>query len=279
MPGALKGTGLYQGTTSVVPQRSQLERWALAPEGCSSAIQSRIRIFSASLLAASLVLLIAGCNHAPGYPGNPPTRPDEVVDFTTLYSQNCSACHGVNGQNGPAIDLGNPEYQALIDDATLRKWISNGLPGTLMPAFAQSAGGMLTDRQIDALVAGMRQHWAASNAFNGATPPPYAQGKPGDPKHGQQLYASRCAICHQSSPQQITGSSYLALVGDQALRTLIIAGRPDIGQPDWRHDSPGGKLTTPLSTTDVDDIVAYLATLRNPGATSSGPAASAPTGR
>ena len=61
-----------------------------------------------------------------------------VTDFATLYGQNCAACHGANGQNGPAIDLANPEYQALVDDATLRKWISGGMPGTEMPAFAES---------------------------------------------------------------------------------------------------------------------------------------------
>ena len=235
-----------------------------------------MRLLSAAL-AASLVLLVSGCGPAPGYPGAPTVRPDEVVNFTTLYSQNCSACHGANGQNGPAIDLANPEYQAFIDDATLRKTIGNGQPGTLMPSFAQSAGGMLTDAQIDALVSGMRQRWAVSSAFNGATPPPYAEDKPGDPHNGEQLYKQRCAICHQSSSGEITSSTYLALVGNQALRTLIVAGRPDIGQPDWRHDGPGGKLTTPLSSANVDDIVAYLVTLRNPTTASDGAPASAPT--
>ncbi len=63
--------------------------------------------------------LLGGCGHAPGDPPNPMLRPTEVSDFATLYKQNCAACHGANGQNGPAIDLANPEYQALVDDATL----------------------------------------------------------------------------------------------------------------------------------------------------------------
>jgi len=33
---------------------------------------------------------------------------------------------------------------------------AKGVRGTLMPAFAQSAGGMLTDKQIDSLVRGIR---------------------------------------------------------------------------------------------------------------------------
>src|SRR5580692_2597835 len=131
--------------------------------------------FPALALLVSFAALLAGCEHAPGYPPNPIARPADVTDFAALYSENCAACHGPNGQNGPAIDLANPEYQALIDDATLRKWIANGMPGTEMPAFAQSAGGMLTDTQIDALVAGMRRAWRKAGAFSGATPPAYAE--------------------------------------------------------------------------------------------------------
>ena len=220
-----------------------------------------------AMLAASLAILFAGCQNAPGYPGPAPHRPSDVIDFTSLYGQNCAACHGASGKNGPATDLANPEYQALVDDATLHKVIANGMPGTLMPAFGESAGGTLTDQQVGALVTGMRKQWQKPNAFD-ATPPPYAQAKPGDAERGQQEYEARCAICHRSSTQEITGKAYLALVSNQALRTFIIAGRPDTGHPDWRHLSRDGKLATPLSSEEVDDIVTYLSMLRNPAAVS-----------
>ncbi len=221
-----------------------------------------MRLFVSTLLACAVVLP-GGCGHAPGDPPNPILRPADVTDFATLYGQNCAACHGANGQNGPAIDLANPEYQALVDDATLRKWISGGMPGTEMAAFAQSAGGMLTDAQVNALIAGMRRQWLRPNVYGGATPPAYAESKAGDLLRGQQSYQARCAACHGSSRQEITSPIYLALVGDQALRSIIIAGRPDIDQPDWQHDGPGGKPAAPLSTEEVDDIVTYLASLRN----------------
>ena len=47
----------------------------------------------------------------------------------------------------------DPVFLAIADDAVIRRIASNGVPGTPMPAFAQSAGGMLTDKQIDAIVA------------------------------------------------------------------------------------------------------------------------------
>ena len=218
-----------------------------------------------TVLAVALSTIVAGCGHAPGYPPSPMARPADVTDFATLFNENCAACHGANGEGGPAIDLANPEYQALVDDGTLRKWISNGMSGTEMPAFAQSAGGMLTDAQVNALIAGMRNAWSKPNVFAGATPPPYAQTAAGDSSHGQQTYAARCASCHKSPTQDITSPNYLALVGDQALRTIIIAGRPDIGQPDWIHVSAGGRAATPFSAQDVDNVVAYLASLRSAG--------------
>jgi cytochrome c oxidase cbb3-type subunit III len=228
--------------------------------------------------ALALAAGLAGCDSAPGASKiDEYTRPDQVTDFHALYAANCQACHGANGQGGPAMDLGNPEYQALIDDATLRKWIANGMPGTEMPAFAQSAGGMLTEQQVDAIVAGMRSEWRNADAFAGATPPPYAQPEGGgNAAHGQQVYQARCASCHQTpAREQPTGPAYLSLVSDQVLRTMIVAGRPDIHQPDWQHDTPQGSAGAPLAPQDVTDLVTYLHSLRNLSGVSAAPTAPA----
>jgi cytochrome c oxidase cbb3-type subunit III len=205
-------------------------------------------------------LLCAACNDpVEGMPAmSVPLRPEDVVDFRTLYSQNCSACHGENGQNGPALDLANPVYQAVVDDASLKKWITNGMPGTEMPAFGKSAGGFLTEAQVDSLVAGMRANWAKPGA-SGATPPPYAANLRGDEKSGEQVYKDACLSCHQKSGEQISNASYLALASDQSLRTITLVGRPDLGQPDWEHDRPN----RPLTNEDVTNVVAYLASLRS----------------
>lgn len=224
-------------------------------------------------IVAALVSVLAGCESAPGARAAEaiPPRPEQVLDFSTLYNANCRACHGENGHGGPAMELGNPEYQAFADDTTLRKAIAEGMPGTEMPAFAQSAGGMLTDAQINAIIAGMRKEWSKPNAFGSATPPPYAQPAGGDAKHGEQVYEARCASCHEKPhDQQTTSAAYLSLVSDQALRTVIVAGRTDIGQPDWRmQDVKSG--TGPLSGQDVTDLVTYLGSLRNPATVSAVP--------
>jgi mono/diheme cytochrome c family protein len=213
----------------------------------------------------ALAFTVFGCGGVPGtLRESPPERPEQILDFKTLYNQNCRACHGENGQNGPSMDLANPEFQALVDDNTLRDIISHGLPGTQMPAWSEEAGGMLTAQQINAIIAGMRKEWEKPNAFAGAIALPYHQPSGGNGQHGQQLYQQRCASCHQGNDRQQPNSPvYLSLISDDALRSIIIAGRPDIHQPDLQHES--------ISPQDVTDIVAYLHAQRNPDIVSAAP--------
>ncbi len=233
-----------------------------------------VRLWIVAAAALPLLMVLGGCEKMPGAAAeaHPPSRPEQVLEFRALYEQNCQACHGASGQNGPAMDLANPEYLAMTDDATLRRIIANGMPGTQMPAWAQSAGGMLTDQQIDAIIAGMRREWSKPNVFAGATPPPLQQTAGGDAKQGQQVYQARCAMCHSGpARQQLTSPVYLSLMSDEALRSIIVAGRPDIGQPDWQHDSAKGAPATPLTNQEITDIVAFLGSLRNPATVSAAP--------
>jgi cytochrome c oxidase cbb3-type subunit 3 len=187
--------------------------------------------------------------------------PDKVMDFNVLYARNCAGCHGADGKGGAAISLGDPVYLAIADDATIRRVTADGVPGTSMPAFAQHSGGMLTDGQIDVLVGGIRSHWARPDALRNAEPPLYAAQAPGDPKRGGAVFGVYCASCHGvdgrggKRASSVVDGSYLALVSDQYLRTIVIAGRPELGAPDWRGDVPG----KPMSPQDVSDVVAWLA--------------------
>jgi cytochrome c oxidase cbb3-type subunit 3 len=219
-----------------------------------------LRVLLLRFLNCSLLLAVVGCGQLPGHPKPGPEvpRPDSVVDFATLYQQNCSACHGAKGINGPSYPLANPTYQALVNEQRLRQVIAKGEPGTLMPAFAVSAGGSLTDQQVDAVVRGMRAAWYKPGALDA---PPYQAAKAGNAAHGQQVYATYCASCHGktgSKAGSITEPAFLSLVSDQVLRTVILAGRPDIGQPDWRNDLPGH----PMSDQEVTDVVAWLSSQR-----------------
>ena len=132
-----------------------------------------------------------------------------------------------------------------------------------MPAFAQHSGWLLTEDQIDAIVHGIRARSAKADALRDTDPPPYAAQRPGDPKRGATVYGVYCSSCHGTGGRggrasSIVDGSYLGLVSNQGLRTTVIAGRPELGAPDWRSDIPG----KPMSPQDISDVVAWLASQR-----------------
>jgi cytochrome c oxidase cbb3-type subunit 3/ubiquinol-cytochrome c reductase cytochrome c subunit len=210
-------------------------------------------------------------------------RPEQVLDFPSLYKQNCAACHGDNGRNGAAISLANPVYIAVAGENRMQGVIANGVPGKLMPAFAKSAGGMLTDGQVSALAQGIVKQWGNSNLLAGQNPPSYLATLPGNADQGLQAYKVFCARCHGANGEggpadgianssksklgSIVDSSYLALISDQNLRCILIAGRPDEAMPDWRNDAAQSTPAKPLTDEQITDIVAWLASKRvaNPG--------------
>jgi cytochrome c oxidase cbb3-type subunit 3/ubiquinol-cytochrome c reductase cytochrome c subunit len=229
-----------------------------------------LRILPSILLTSVVALAIAGCDSAPGKPkpglAEESIRPDQVADFNTLYSQNCAACHGERGTNGAAISLANPVYLAFAGADNLQRIISNGVPGTMMPGFAKSAGGMLTDQQISILTQGMIQTWGKPSSFNGQELPKYLSSLTANPVRGQAAFGASCASCHGadatgSASKEKLGSlvdpAYLSLISDQGLRTFIVAGKPEQGMPDYRSYS-GHALTDQ----EITDIVAWLASHR-----------------
>jgi cytochrome c oxidase cbb3-type subunit 3 len=48
--------------------------------------------------------------------------------------------------------------------------------------------------------------------------------------------------------------SFLALIDEQKIRTTVIAGRPDIGEPDWRGHIPGRAMTDE----EITDVTAWV---------------------
>jgi len=188
--------------------------------------------------------------------------PNQISDFNVLYTQNCAGCHGVGGRNGAAIALADPVFLAIADDATIRRTAESGVPGTPMPAFARTAGGLLTGKQIDALVQGIRA-WANPALVHGVDLPSYAAKSDANSERGAQVFRSYCSSCHGQDGSggkagSIVDGSFLALVSNQDLRLNVILGRPGSGAPDWRNDIPG----RPLSEEQISDVVAWLAAQR-----------------
>src|SRR5215813_2332823 len=215
----------------------------------------------------------SGCRRLPGKPSEADrwVAPSEIADFDHLYRQNCAGCHGPDGRFGAARPLNDPLYLNFIGQEDLRQVIQQGVPSTSMPAFGQKFGGPLTDAQVELLADQIRSRWAKPEEFKQVKLPPYSQSEaiatgtaPGDPQHGASLYIAYCSECHGTdgrggkSSGSIVDPNFLKLVSDQSLRTTVIVGRQNIGEPDCRANTNG----QPMSAQEVSDVVAWLASQR-----------------
>lgn len=221
-----------------------------------------------ALLAVLAIFWGSGCDGLPGKPDPAERyrRPSEILDFDSLYSQNCSACHGAEGKLGPARPLADPLYLAYVGRARLQRIVAEGIPNTPMPAFGQAAGGLLNDAQIDALARGAFERWSDSSTLKGVSLPAYDEksarlaGAPrGDAARGSRSFATFCADCHGKDGRgslqggSVVDPDFLALVSDQMLRTSVVVGRPDLGMPGWRQEG-----RRPLRPQEINDVVAWM---------------------
>jgi len=122
-----------------------------------------------------------------------------------LFAQNCSSCHGAFGEGGPnparsgdiIPPISNSEFLKTRDDSTIRAIIAQGQSDLGMPPFGPAFGGLLSDDEVDALVAFIRS-WEANplviEPSPGATATPTIAGLP-----VAEMYANLCAQCHGPS--------------------------------------------------------------------------------
>jgi cytochrome c oxidase cbb3-type subunit 3 len=224
------------------------------------------RISNLCAFAVLPLVLLSACSAPHGQPqkGSEPVAPNQVVEFGTLYAQNCAGCHGSEGRGGAAIALANRVYLAIVDENAMHNVVANGVRGTSMPAFAESAGGLLTEEQINLITRGIFSHWGRKGVLDGTNPPSYAAKTTGDAARGEIAFGTYCASCHGaegrggSKGSAITNDSFLALVSDQGLRSIVITGRPELGAPDWRGNVSG----KPMSGQEITDVVAWLVSRR-----------------
>jgi mono/diheme cytochrome c family protein len=130
-----------------------------------------------------------------------------------------------------------------------------------MPAFSRQNGGSLSDEQINTIVKGLLA-WKDASKLPSAPLPPYSAPL-GDVASGKAAFAQSCASCHGvdgtgGKAGSVVDRDYLNLVSNQYLRTVTIAGRPELGCPDFAHRTPG----SPMSPAAISDITAWLVSQR-----------------
>lgn len=101
-------------------------------------------------VAGKDVLQAMGVASAQALAQSHPATPRSVANGALIFRQNCIACHGLDARgNGPLAPTMNPRPVDLIlhtplhPDSDLYGWISDGFPGSAMPAFRSR----LTDQE------------------------------------------------------------------------------------------------------------------------------------
>jgi mono/diheme cytochrome c family protein len=79
-----------------------------------------------------------------------------AAEGETVWSTNCSACHGLNGEGAIGPALNSKQFMQAATDDQMATLIAVGVPGTQMSAYSLDHGGPLTSEQIRSVVAFIR---------------------------------------------------------------------------------------------------------------------------
>jgi putative heme-binding domain-containing protein len=128
---------------------------------------------------------------------------------------NCALCHGLGahgGGRGP--DLTHAQKKHAHSDLELFQVISNGIPGTVMPANGTNGQGVgMTDEEIWQIVTYIRSLEVKAPA-----------SPAGGSAHGQQLFfgQANCSLCHMVQGHGGRVGPELTSVGGSRTRAAII---------------------------------------------------------
>jgi len=158
----------------------------------------------------ALVGILAADDRNP-YAGNPKAAKAGESEFRI----NCALCHGLGahgGGRGP--DLTRAQKKHVHSDAEMFQVISNGIPGTVMPANGTNGQGVgMTEEEIWQIITYIRSVEVKAPA------------RPtGSDAHGKELFYgdANCSLCHMVEGRGGRVGPELTAVGGSRTREAII---------------------------------------------------------
>lgn len=168
-------------------------------------------------------------------------------DGAALFAAKCAGCHGAKGEGAIGSKLSADSFLAMVDDRFLFKVITEGRPGTEMPAWRS-----LTAKQAADVISLIRS-WQKSPSVVLST-----EAHRGRADFGEVLYRQECVKCH--GPQgggdlgtQIGNPALLTQVSDEFLWRTIANGKAGTEMKGFLK-----RPRNPLPPEDIDHLVAYL---------------------
>jgi cytochrome c oxidase cbb3-type subunit III len=139
----------------------------------------------AARLAVMLTIFAASALAQSPFAGDPKAAKAGEYEFRI----NCALCHGLGARGGGrGPDLTRSQKKHTHSDADMFQVISNGIPGTVMPANGTNGQGVgMTDEEIWQIIAYIRSQEVKAPA------------KPlGNAAHGKELFYgdANCSLCH-----------------------------------------------------------------------------------
>ncbi len=172
--------------------------------------RSILKIYGVAITVAALVCTVAADDRNL-FAGDPKAAKAGEYEFRI----NCALCNGLGahgGGRGP--DLTRAHKKHAQSDAELFQVISNGIPGTAMPANGTNGQGVgMTDEEIWQIIAYIRSVEVKA-PVNAA----------GNSEHGKQLFYgdANCSLCHMVEGKGGRVGPELTSVGGSRTRDAII---------------------------------------------------------
>ena len=149
-----------------------------------------------------------------------------------LYQQQCSECHGENGEGAEiktrpgeyTYPLNSEDFLETHPSETIVQIVSYGQPDLGMQAFGLAYGGTLTDQEVRAIV-DFIESWKAPPEGAAAQADLSLVENPSFAKDVKPLLDKRCSSCHGKRPKgnySIADHNSVMTSGDHA--PVIIAG-------------------------------------------------------
>ncbi len=173
-----------------------------------------------------------------------------------LFAENCTICHGVNGEGSTlGVPLNTPEVQAK-DEAELLRTVTEGVPGTLMASWNQA----LEMDEIGALVSFIHNWDELDAAGVVLTAPAPIQIDLNNPEEvlalGERIFTTTCTACHGENGSggagpALNSQQFLTTKTDPQIYDTIVQGghRPGSIMPAF-----GDRMTS----VEIDAVVQFI---------------------
>jgi cbb3-type cytochrome c oxidase subunit III len=214
-----------------------------------------------------------------------------VPDGKGIFAAKCAACHQANGAGGGPFPplAGNADVTAS-DTSTLILTVLNGRSGPILVNGKTFSGAMpawkdqLSSDDIAAVLTYIRSAWTNKAAV--VTTEQVAAARNPTALSGGQIFAAKCAACHQSSGQgtsafpPLNGNPHVSAADPKEMIATIVNGRS--GALAVNGTTYNGKMPAwkgQLSHADIAAVATYIRsawTNKAPGVTEQQVAASGP---